>query len=159
MTDTQLKLRPMSEVEYKPWLANSQKSYALEKMKANGLTREEAEKISRESFERLLPEGLKTKDQYLFTAVNGENQNVGVVWFAAQGPSNNRKAFVFDILIDEKYQGKGYGRATMLAAEAEATKLGLKRIGLHVFGHNERAINLYKSLNYEVTDLVMEKGL
>jgi ribosomal protein S18 acetylase RimI-like enzyme len=33
------------------------------------------------------------------------------------------------------------------------------RIGLHVFGHNERASSLYRKMGYEVTDLTMYKEI
>lgn len=47
----------------------------------------------------------------------------------------------------------------MSLIEQEVTKQGLNRIGLHVFGYNKTAINLYQSLGYETTDLMMEKEL
>lgn len=43
--------------------------------------------------------------------------------------------------------------------EQEAKNLGLKEIGLHVFGFNAPAIALYESLGYKTTDLVMAKTL
>jgi ribosomal protein S18 acetylase RimI-like enzyme len=55
--------------------------------------------------------------------------------------------------------GKGYGKKAMLLLEEKVKALGLKNIGLHVFGHNHRAIGLYQSLNYQTTNLVMEKEL
>jgi ribosomal protein S18 acetylase RimI-like enzyme len=52
-----------------------------------------------------------------------------------------------------------YGRALLSAVEAEAARLGLTRIGLHVFGHNRVAIRFYETSGYVVTNLVMAKDL
>lgn len=153
-----MRLHPLTEPEYQFWKARSHAAYALDKMRANGFTREEADKIAAESFQRLLPQGLQTPHHYLFSAKDGDTL-LGFVWFQASGAENNRRAFVLDVIVEEAHRGKGHGKALMRLAEEEASKLGLRRIGLHVFGHNEPAIRLYRSLGYDVTDLVMEKGL
>jgi ribosomal protein S18 acetylase RimI-like enzyme len=154
-----MKITPMSEAEYNIWAPRSRASYAADKMKASSLTKEEADKIAQADFERLLPEGLKSKDNFLFT-LRDEKQNLaGFGWFVVRGPEENRRAFVCDIVVEEAYRGKGYGKQLMLFMEYEAKKMKLKRIGLHVFGFNEKAIGLYRSLGYETTDLVMDKSL
>ena len=55
--------------------------------------------------------------------------------------------------------GEGIGRATMLAAEALVASRGVRELGLNVFGHNERAIHLYRSLGYATTSMNMAKPL
>lgn len=151
-----LNLRQMTEAEFVDWMIVSKADYAAAKMRANSLTQEEANNISEESFKRLLPNGLRTKDSYLYTLEEG-GKNLGFFWFSLQGATNNRKAFIYDVKIYEAYQGKGYGRKIMQLGEAKAKETGALGIALHVFGDNDRAINLYKSLNYQITDLVMEK--
>lgn len=47
----------------------------------------------------------------------------------------------------------------MLILEEEVKARGLDLIGLHVFGFNETAIGFYRSLGYQVTNLMMEKQL
>jgi len=37
--------------------------------------------------------------------------------------------------------------------------MNVKKISLHVFAHNERAIHVYNSLGYEKTDYYMSKRL
>ena len=154
-----MKITPMSEAEYNVWAPRSREGYAADKMKANGLTKEEAGKIAEADFARLLPDGLKSPDNFLFT-IKDEKQNIaGFCWFVVRGAENNRRAFVCDIVVEEAYRGKGCGKQMMRHMEGEAKSMGLKRIGLHVFGFNEIAIGLYESLGYETTDLVMEKSL
>jgi ribosomal protein S18 acetylase RimI-like enzyme len=61
--------------------------------------------------------------------------------------------------VDEKYRGRGYGKQAMLLIEEKARELGLKSIGLHVFGVNQAARNLYEAVGYEITSLNMKKVL
>ncbi|MCU1400234.1 MAG: hypothetical protein JWN62_3343 [Acidimicrobiales bacterium] len=56
-------------------------------------------------------------------------------------------------------QGQGLGRAAMLAAEELAANNGRSEIGLNVFGFNERAQDLYRSLGYRVVNTTMAKDL
>jgi ribosomal protein S18 acetylase RimI-like enzyme len=58
---------------------------------------------------------------------------------------------VYDISIDPDQQGRGYGRAAMRLAEDEARARGMDRIELNVFGGNEVARGLYRSMGYVET--------
>ncbi|MEK7355103.1 MAG: GNAT family N-acetyltransferase [Bdellovibrionota bacterium] len=153
-----LELKAMTAQDYEFWSLRSRMSYAQSKIKANGLTREEAVKVANADFERLLPEGLATKENFFFSAFDGETR-VGFVWFQTRGAKDNRRAYICDIIVEPDLRGKGFGKQMMVAVEADASAMGLKRIGLHVFGYNDAAIALYKSLGYFTTDLNMEKPL
>jgi GNAT superfamily N-acetyltransferase len=65
--------------------------------------------------------------------------------------------FIYDIEIDEEHQGRGLGRATMLAAEDLVRIAGLREIALNVFGWNSRAEALYRSLGYVTAATQMSK--
>jgi len=45
-------------------------------------------------------------------------------------------------------RGRGFGRRLMELLEDRAAALGLRRIELNVFGHNEVARRLYEELGY-----------
>ena len=55
------------------------------------------------------------------------------------------------------HRGRGYGKAAMLLAEEEARRHGLDRVALNVFGANEVARRLYRSLGYEENAVAMSK--
>ena len=153
-----MNLIPMTQSEYNHWAPRSREAYAKDKMRANGYTEEEAHKIAESDFLRLLPDGYETKEHHLFTMKDGD-KTVGYLWFMVRGAENNRKAFIADIIVEEEFRGQGFGKKAMKLLEEEVCKLGLKEIGLHVFGFNETAIALYTSLGYQTTDLVMAKKL
>ncbi|MFA6237462.1 MAG: GNAT family N-acetyltransferase [Bacteriovorax sp.] len=147
----------MSETEYANWCIESMGTYKSEIIKS-GMSESEAEKKTTEDFKRLLPEGLLSKDQYLFS-IKEDGRMAGILWFGVRGAEDNRKAFIYDINLYESERGKGFGKKAMLLLESEVKKLGLKHIGLHVFGHNTIARTLYEKLGYETTNVNMEKKL
>jgi ribosomal protein S18 acetylase RimI-like enzyme len=152
-----VKLIPMIESEFVIWLEKSKANYRDENIK-NGMTTEEAQKKSDEDYSRYLPDGLASADHYIFS-IKVKGEWVGTLWFGVRGPSENRKAFIFDIVLNDSAKGLGHGKKALTLLEDEVKKMGLKHIGLHVFGHNTIARNLYTGLGYEITNLHMEKVL
>ena len=63
------------------------------------------------------------------------------------------------IIIDYRYQSKGYGKEAMKLLEKEAKKLGIKKLRLEVFVSNKVAVNLYKKMGYKEFErlIAMEK--
>lgn len=51
---------------------------------------------------------------------------------------------------EKEYWGKGIGSFLIREAIAQATKLGLKQLYLHVSRHNTRAINLYSKMGFRL---------
>ena len=153
-------LRPMHAKEYSAWYERTVADYAKDHVGAGNWSEAEAPELSRKEFEALLPEGTRSPGQHLYTITDAESEDaVGMVWFAERGAPEPPQAFIYNIEIDVTQRGKGYGKATMLALESEVRALGLHRIGLHVFGHNETAIRLYERSGYRTTNILMAKDL
>lgn len=152
-------LRPMTEAEFAAWRGPAIRAYAEDKSRSLNISEEEAMALSVDSFDKELPQGLGTANNYLFTARNEDDTPVGMAWIAVDTARGVTTAFVFDILIEEPYRGRGYGRSVMLALEEEARKHGVTRMGLHVFGDNPRAQALYARIGYKVTDVSMAKDI
>jgi ribosomal protein S18 acetylase RimI-like enzyme len=135
----------------------SRAAYAADKEK-EGYTPEDSIKVANESFDRLLPQGRETPDQYIYKICEGDKK-IGILWWGKQKKGTKEHAWIYDIAIEEKERGKGYGRAAMLAAEADARAKNMHELGLHVFGHNEIARNLYDSMGFRTTNIIMSKQL
>ena len=148
----------MTQAEYDVFLERTIPEYAEDKVRAGHWAESEALERSRKEFLDLLPQGLQTKNHYLYTLYDND-QAIGMIWLRANIDRPTQDGFIFELYIDESQRGKGYGKQAMLLIEEKARELGLKTLGLHVFGVNRVARNLYESLGYETVSLKMNKVL
>ncbi len=155
-----VELRAMDDMEFQEYRARTVQDYAVDKTVAGTWSKDEAAALSEEAISKLLPEGLATKDVFLYTVLDAaEGTPIGNLWVQYSESKKGREAFILDIVIHEAYQGKGFGKQTLQALDDIAREQGAASIGLHVFGHNQRAYNLYQKMGYETTDMVMRKNL
>ena len=147
-------LRPLRDDEYAAWDAQHRREYARGLVEHAGLTSEEAEAKVARDIPAVLPEGLATPDVHVWAA-EADGRRVGTVFFGLRG----NEAWLYEITIDEGERGRGYGRAAMLALEAEVRALGHDRLALNVWGGNEVARGLYRSLGYAEQAVHMRKLL
>jgi len=153
-------LIPMQENELQAYLDKAIPNYAAQNIKAGYWSEKDGLEKSRETFERLLPDGVSTKDQYIYTVQDPEtDQAVGIIWLNARTDTPNPIGFIYDIVIDEAVRRKGFGKQAMLAIEDKARELGLESIALHVFFHNTTAVGLYEKIGYKTRSLNMIKDL
>ncbi|MEG2985817.1 MAG: GNAT family N-acetyltransferase [Peptostreptococcaceae bacterium] len=149
-------LREMASNEFEEYLDNAISIYAKEKIESGNWTKDEAFLRSKSEYNKLLPNGVNSDNNHLFSIINETNEVIGMIWL---NEKENSSSFIYDININENYQGKGYGYRAMKEIEGVAKTLGLDKIDLHVFGHNEIAINLYEKLGYKATNIMMSKKL
>jgi|WetSurMetagenome_2_1015567.scaffolds.fasta_scaffold788665_2 ribosomal protein S18 acetylase RimI-like enzyme len=155
-----VRLVPMTATEYQPYLDMSVREYAEEKVQAGNWQPEEALERSAQEFHKYLPDGVATKDNYLYDIVDETlGVRVGLIWLARMMQGTKPIMFIYDFRIDEAQRRKGYGEQAMLAAEVQAKALGYDTIALHVFGFNHAARALYEKLGYEITNINMAKKL
>ena len=153
-------IRPLRDDEYGDWRRLSAERYAEDMVENGGFAPVQAREKSEKDFALTLPDGLATPGQHVFAIEAPDGEVVGHVWLGERETRDEgRVAFVYEIRIDEEQRGKGYGRAAMLLLEDEARALGLDRIDLNVFGGNEVARGLYRSLGYEERAVMMGKKL
>ncbi len=146
----------MSEADFKAYLEVLIPHYAQEHVNSGRWTAEEALAESHAEVEKLWHNGLATENQYIFNIVaDGETEPVGILWFAV----DRGKAFVYDIVIHDAFQRRGYATQAFLIMEDKVRQLGLNIISLHVFGHNHAARALYQKLGYAETNVIMAKTL
>ena len=152
-------LRPMSETEYDPWVAQAIAAYANDKIASGQWSESEALVKSEKEHHELLPQGLRTPDNYLFTVQDESGTSVGMLWFAVKKKFDKPIAFVFDIDIWPEFQRHGHGVRAFKALEEQALHRGLTGIALHVFGANTAARALYEKLGYQPTNISLFKAV
>ncbi|WP_164232737.1 GNAT family N-acetyltransferase [Microbacterium hydrocarbonoxydans] len=138
---------PMTPGRFPSYAAHAEAAFAVDLVDSGRYTAEEAEAESHRQMLMELPDGLRTEGQSFFTASVG-GEEVGTLWIGMRERDGRPHAFVLDIEVAEEHRRRGYGRVLMHAAEREGRALGAESIGLHVFGFNTGAIDLYERLGY-----------
>jgi len=149
----------MSPETWQVWRAASIEGYAADKVRVGTWPAEGSKARATAEFLSILPEGQATPGHDFRSVVNHAGAIVGALWFAPDRGPGRATIFIWDIVIDPAFRGHGYGRATLVALEPIARELGFSEIGLHVFGDNDVARNLYRSSGFVETDVSMVKRL
>ncbi len=145
-------LRPLREDEYADWDAAHRAEYLHGLIEFAGISREDAEAKVERDVSSVLPDGLATARTRIW-AVEHDGRKVGTVFLGLRDGG----AWLYDITIDESERGKGHGRAAMTALEDEVRALGYDTVGLNVWGGNEVARGLYRSLGWAEESVHMRK--
>ncbi|GIG60901.1 hypothetical protein Lfu02_52730 [Longispora fulva] len=141
--------RPMSAAEYPTWLENDIIGYMADIVDSGSMEPEAARRKADEDFANLLPQGLDSPDNTLWTVEAG-GEGVAFLWLKHH--TSPGQSFVYSVSTSPAHRGKGYGRAAMILGERATLDAGDQALLLNVFGHNRVAINLYDSLGYAVLD-------
>jgi ribosomal protein S18 acetylase RimI-like enzyme len=151
-------LRPLREDEFDAWYADAKAGYAASIEHDAGFTRERAERKAEADMTQLFPDR-RVPDGHAVYVVEDGGEAVGRLWVAERDADGERVLFVYEVAVDEGARGRGFGRAAMQFAEEEARRRGLERIALNVFGGNDVARGLYRSLGYREVAVWMAKQL
>jgi RimJ/RimL family protein N-acetyltransferase len=150
----------MTGVEFVEFRAWADRRYADEHVEAGTWAQSGALERSQAEMEQLLPKGVETSDHFL-RVVEDETLGgvVGEVWYHLQRSEASGQLFVYWIGIREPFRGHGRGTVVLQLLEAEARRLNVNRLALHVFAHNTKAQALYARLGYLPTNVLMAKTL
>lgn len=149
----------MNEDQYKRFIDETVREYAEENVKDGRWTPAESIERATKEFNELLPKGIQTNGHFLCTLHHEVVGLMGTLWYAVKENKGERSAFIYSIQLYEEFQGKGYGKQALLALETDLASMKVSSIGLHVFGHNDRAYRLYAKMGYIPTSIKMKKSL
>lgn len=148
-----LLLSKMTENQFEDYLEFAIPDYAKDKIESGTWKEEEALDLAKESYQKYLPQGVATPNEILY-AINLENTHIGFMWLHYDS-KKPEYAFIYDFIIMDDYQGKGYGQEAMNLMLDTVKELGGSRLSLHVFGHNKRALHVYEKVGFQITDYSM----
>ncbi len=80
------------------------------------------------------------------------------LWLHADPDHPQQGAFIYDFGLHPPFRGKGYAKEALARLEDKAKDLGVRKISLHVFAHNETARKLYEKTGFLETDVIMSKS-
>lgn len=155
-----IQLKQMCEDEYSTYRDAAVRWYAEDKQRSGDWLSRDALTLSFQAFHRSAPNGLQTPNQYLFTVHDAATDvKVGWLWYQIRDDGLCQSVYLCDIMIFVEHRRQGYGTACLAELDNQARSLGVRRVGLHVFGHNPEAVKLYQRCGYKITDHTMAKDL
>ncbi len=150
-----VKLAPIQQEDFERFLEHEIGAYANAHVKNGNWAPEGALEKSRKEFESLLPDGINSKHQYLWSILDEDDNKIGVLWVQVK----DQKGFIYDLIIDEAFRGKGYGKQSLMAMDEKLKAMNVESVALHVFGDNVTAQELYKKMGFEITGIHLRKQL
>lgn len=154
-----VQLTRMTQAEYDLFYPIALQRLAEELSKARDVSLAKGIEQAKKSFNNVFPDGdINVADQYIFNII-ANNAQVGILQFGIKRDESTPEAYIWDLEVKPEYRGMGYGEAAMIALEKLVKELKVYRIRLNVFGHNSKAIALYKKINYEIVSMSMVKRL
>lgn len=148
-------LVPMQQDDFEAFLEHGIREYAADHVRNGNWPAEGALERSKREFEHYLPDGLRSKDQYLWSLLDETGNKVGILWVQVK----DQKGFIFDFVIDGKFRGKGFGKQALAAMDEKLKSMNVESVALHVFGDNIVAQELYKKAGFQITGIHMKKTL
>ena len=150
-----ISLRVLSDDELPEWLDTARRFYVADLERHAGMTRAEAEAKAARDHAALFPEGKPVEGQHLFAIEDKHGAVIGRLFFAVRSSG----VWLYEIELEEGVRGRGLGREAMLVFEKLARELGAEKVTLNVFGGNDVARSLYRSLGYVEESVHMGKRL
>lgn len=148
----------MSDDELPAFLPRGEEGYRRQLVDFAGMSEEDARAKATRDYAGLFPDGRVQDDHFLFVVETElEGRAVGYVVYALR--AEGRKAWLYELEIDEAERGRGYGREAMRLFEDHARARGVAEIGLNAFAGNDVARSLYRGTGYREQSVWMIKPL
>lgn len=148
-----VKLDSIQQEDFDRFLERGIREYAEDHVRNGNWPAGGALERSKKEFERYLPDGIHSRDQYVWSILDETNNKIGVLWVQVK----EGKAFIFNFIIDETFRGKGFGKQALAAMDEKLKSMDVESVALHVFGDNRTAQELYKKMGFEITGIQMKK--
>lgn len=142
-----IKLKKMTEKDFEIYKEWSLKDYANALIESGMEIELDPYEEAKAQFQEILPDGLRSKDNFLYIAQNESYEDLGIIWYQIN-PRNHSLGFICDFTIYEKHRRKGYGTQVLLAIEEDARQHGIQMMRLSVFKYNIPACELYYKCGY-----------
>ena len=121
--------------------------------------------VASDAFGLAFVERYLTDENATILVIEENNSIIGVAFcilqeYNPEGPVKDALIGILDtIIVNAHYQGKGYGRQLLRAAETWARKNGCSRMKLNVAVENTQGIDFYRRCGYVQTDIRFSKKI
>jgi ribosomal protein S18 acetylase RimI-like enzyme len=155
-----LRLRSLRDDELPAFVAHNRVAYERDLATQAGMAQDQARAKAERDMTRLFPDGGVAPGNELYAIEDESGERVGDLWIAERdNDAGEPSLFVYAIEIAPDRRGRGYGKEAMLLVEDEARRREIAEANLMVFGGNDVARSLYRSLGYVEQAVFMSKSL
>lgn len=90
-----------------------------------------------------------------------EERRAGLLWFGAKHNhiSGQEEGWVYNVTVRDEFRRRGIAKRLLARGEEYARMMGYDIMGMSVAVHNEVAQELYRSLGYEQSNIILRKPL
>jgi GNAT superfamily N-acetyltransferase len=148
-------LRELADDELPAFLEAANAFYVADLVRHGGLTEDEAHEKARRDYAGLFPDGRRQAGHHILALELPDGTPAGHLWFAERG----RTVWLYMVEVTSNLRGRGLGRLAMQEFEGRARELGAEKVALNVFGGNDVARGLYRSLGWAEEAVHMRKRL
>jgi ribosomal protein S18 acetylase RimI-like enzyme len=158
MNQHSIQFRKMTQEEFVEFQKYTLESYAQDIARAFNRPVEEERVRAKEQVNGLLLKGVETEGHFLFNVIDTvSGEKVGNVWVNID--QSKGRAFLYDIVVDKPFRGKGYGRETLVLLEKTLKEMKITSVELHVFADNVVALSLYRAQGYNTGSFNLQKNI
>ncbi|WP_413286966.1 GNAT family N-acetyltransferase [Bacillus mojavensis] len=154
-----LTLEDMTVEEFKAFRGMSVQNYAKQNIASGTWTEKEAIEKSEQAYEKMIPDGRNSSNHNFWNITNEQGERIGWLWLYADPLHPQKEAFIYSFGLYEAYRGKGLAQLALQTLDERAREMGVERLALHVFAHNETAVHLYQKMGYIMTNIKMRRQL
>ncbi|QJC95103.1 Putative N-acetyltransferase [Bacillus mojavensis] len=154
-----LTLEDMTVEEFKAFRGMSVQNYAKQNIASGTWTEKEAIEKSEQAYEKMIPDGRNSSNHNFWNITNEQGERIGWLWLYADPLHPQKEAFIYSFGLYEAYRGKGLAQLALQTLDGRAREMGVERLALHVFAHNETAVYLYQKMGYIMTNIKMRRQL
>ncbi len=153
-----LTVAPLPGPDLPGFIRDTERRYADQKASFGSVPERDAARQARAETAAAFPDGRLQPGHVVLDARTPDGRHAGHAWW---GPHRTELgvAFLYDLVVVSRLRGRGYGRALLAAVEHAVRAAGYRVLALHVFGGNTRAVDLYRTGGYVLTDVMMRRTL
>jgi ribosomal protein S18 acetylase RimI-like enzyme len=152
-----VRLRELTDDELPEFLAVAHRFYVNDLVTHAAMTEERAQEKSRRDHASLVPGGKRQPGHHLcWIEDEASGEQIGRMWYRVR---DDGVVFLYQIDLEPSARGRGLGRESMRLLEEKARALGARTVELNVFGGNDVARGLYRSLGYAEQAVYMGKEI
>jgi ribosomal protein S18 acetylase RimI-like enzyme len=158
-----IRLRPLRDEEFPVFHELLAHEYARGLVDEAGMDRTAADEKAAADLASIFPKSASAEPNHrIYFLEDAETgQTAGYLFWAERGPprSQETRAYLYELLVDEAFRRKGLGRRAVELLEADVRDRGLPGIDLNVWGGNAAARSLYRQAGFTERAVFMSKEL